>query len=308
MRSISALVDVTNYVMLELGQPLHAFDDAELRRRDPRALPETGRTSCCCSTSRRSRPTADTALIADEAKPLALAGIMGGEHSGIGDTTTDLFLESAFFTPTAIAGKARALGFSSDASHRYERGVDFELQRRAIERATQLILDICGGQPGPVIEAVSPDASAGAPAGAAAHAACRPRAGHRLVGRADRQAAAGLGVACERQGDEFVVTPPSLSLRHRDRGRPDRGSRPPARLRQHSRAAAHGAAGHAAAAGRTARRRWRVRHLLAERDYHEVVTFSFVEAGMGSRLRRQCRAHRAGQSHRQPDGRDALHA
>jgi phenylalanyl-tRNA synthetase beta chain len=86
-----------------------------------------------------------------------MAGIMGGEHSGISDSTRDLFLESAFFPPAAIAGKARALGFSSDASHRYERGVDFELQRRAIERATQLILENCGGQPGPVVEAVAPE-------------------------------------------------------------------------------------------------------------------------------------------------------
>ncbi len=154
VRSISALVDVTNYVMLELGQPLHAFDDAELAGAIHVRYPKAGEKLLLLN-EQTVQPSADTALIADEAKPLALAGIMGGEHSGIADSTTDLFLECAFFTPTAIAGKARALGFSSDASHRYERGVDFDFQRRAIERATQLIIDICGGQPGPVTEAVS---------------------------------------------------------------------------------------------------------------------------------------------------------
>ena len=154
IRSISILVDVTNYVMLELGQPLHAFDDARLTGAIHVRYPQPGEELLLLN-EQSVVPDADTALIADEAKALAMAGIMGGEESGITDATTDLFLESAFFTPTAIAGKARALGFSSDASHRYERGVDFALQARAMERATQLIVDICGGQPGPVVEAVS---------------------------------------------------------------------------------------------------------------------------------------------------------
>ena len=135
---------------------------------------------------------------------------MGGEHSGIADTTTDLFLESAFFTPTAIAGKARALGFSSDASHRYERGVDFELQRRAIERATQLIVDICGGQPG------SGDRGRVAPpiCRRASRCACAPRARSRCSAfRCPPTRSASCSPAwapkVERQGDDFVVTPPS---------------------------------------------------------------------------------------------------
>jgi phenylalanyl-tRNA synthetase beta chain len=86
-----------------------------------------------------------------------MAGIMGGEHSGISTRRATCSSKAPSFPPAAIAGKARALGFSSDASHRYERGVDFELQRRAIERATQLILENCGGQPGPVVEAVAPE-------------------------------------------------------------------------------------------------------------------------------------------------------
>ncbi|MBI4998267.1 MAG: phenylalanine--tRNA ligase subunit beta, partial [Rhodocyclales bacterium] len=212
IRAISALVDVTNYVMLELGQPLHAFDDAELSGAIHVRYPKAGEQLLLLN-EQTVTPTADTALIADEAKPLALAGIMGGEHSGIADSTKDLFLECAFFTPTAIAGKARALGFSSDASHRYERGVDFELQRRAIERATQLIVDLCGGQPGPVTEAVS-----------AAHLPARQPVRLRsaravkVLGiplSADQigKLLAGLGTKIGRQGEgeqtSFIVTPPS---------------------------------------------------------------------------------------------------
>ena len=103
-------------------------------------------------------PAADTLLIADEKRALALAGIMGGEDSGITLETTEVFLESAFFAPDAIAGRARSYGFSSDASHRFERGVDPELARTAIERATRLVLEICGGEAGPVIEALAPEA------------------------------------------------------------------------------------------------------------------------------------------------------
>ena len=152
IRAISALVDVTNYVMLELGQPLHAFDNTKLQgavharmaRPDEKLL---------LLNEQNIAVDADVLVIADETKPLAMAGIMGGEESGITLETTELFLESAFFAPKAIAGRARRYGFGSDASHRFERGVDFGGVRRAIERATQLILDICGGQVGPVVEA-----------------------------------------------------------------------------------------------------------------------------------------------------------
>jgi phenylalanyl-tRNA synthetase beta chain len=96
----------------------------------------------------------DNLVIADDAKVLAIAGIMGGEESGVTSTSTDIMLESAFFAPAAIAGKARAWGFGSDSSFRYERGVDFELQRAAMERATELVLSICGGEAGPLNEQV----------------------------------------------------------------------------------------------------------------------------------------------------------
>lgn len=154
IRSISVLVDITNFVMLELGQPLHAFDNATLQGAIHVRMPQPGE-SLLLLNEQTVELASDTLVIADERRALALAGIMGGEESGITLETTDLFLESAFFTPDAIVGRSRAYGFSSDASHRFERGVDFELPARAIERATRLILDLCGGQAGPVIEAVS---------------------------------------------------------------------------------------------------------------------------------------------------------
>lgn len=211
VRSISALVDVTNYVMLELGQPLHAFDDAQLQGAIHVRYPNAGEQLLLLN-EQTVTPSADTALIADETKALALAGIMGGEHSGINDATTDLFLESAFFAPDAIAGKARALGFSSDASYRYERGVDFALQRQAIERATQLIIDICGGIPGPVVEAVAEDKlPVRAPVKLRMTRAAKVL-GIDLGPAQTEKLIAGLGFVYTRAGDELTVTPPHIVL------------------------------------------------------------------------------------------------
>ena len=151
MRSINVVVDITNYVMLELGQPLHAFDLAKLNGavtvRYARADEEL-----TLLDGRHIKLQDDMLLIADAARPLALAGIMGGAGSGVETTTQDVFLESAFFTPAVIAGKARRLAISTDSSHRFERGVDFAATRLALERATQLLLEICVGQAGAITE------------------------------------------------------------------------------------------------------------------------------------------------------------
>ncbi len=154
VRSISLSVDVTNYVLLELGHPMHAFD---LRQIDGTVHVRWAAADekLTLLDGREVVLSADTLLIADDKKPLALAGIMGGEHSGVADDTTDVLLESAYFNPLAIAGRARRYGLHTDASHRCERGVDPTLQRRAIERATELLLQLGGGQAGPVFEAVS---------------------------------------------------------------------------------------------------------------------------------------------------------
>lgn len=158
IRSISALVDITNYVMLELGQPLHAFDNQKINgnihvKISTRNQENFSKLKLLNEQVLQFDDEDQILLICDEQKPLAMAGIMGGDESGITLETTEVFLESAFFTPTAIAGKARKFGFGSDASYRYERGVDFDGCQRAMLRASELILEICGGQCSDIIVA-----------------------------------------------------------------------------------------------------------------------------------------------------------
>ncbi|HEX8594196.1 MAG TPA: phenylalanine--tRNA ligase subunit beta [Pseudomonas sp.] len=154
IRSIDAAVDITNYVMLELGQPLHAFDLSEINGGIRVRMAEEGEKLVLLDGQEVSL-RADTLVIADHQRALAIAGVMGGEHSGVSSKTQDIFLESAFFDQIAVAGKARSYGLHTDASHRYERGVDWQLARKAMERATGLLLEITGGEAGPVIETVS---------------------------------------------------------------------------------------------------------------------------------------------------------
>ncbi|QFU75368.1 phenylalanine--tRNA ligase subunit beta [Halioglobus maricola] len=154
LRSIDAVVDVTNYVMMELGQPMHAFDYNKLSGGIRVRLAEQGEALELLD-GQTLELNSDTLVIADHDKAVAMAGIMGGQGTAVSETTTDLFLEMAFFTPELMAGKARSYGLHTDASHRFERGVDFTLQTRAMERATQLLLDTVGGDAGPLCETVS---------------------------------------------------------------------------------------------------------------------------------------------------------
>lgn len=154
IRSIDPVVDITNFVLLELGQPMHAFDLNRIEGGIRVRLAEQGEKLTLLD-GQEVELTADTLVIADHAKPLAMAGVMGGEHSGVNEETQDLLLEAAFFNPISIAGRARNYGLHTDSSHRFERGVDYNIARTAMERATQLVLDICGGQPGPVTEVAS---------------------------------------------------------------------------------------------------------------------------------------------------------
>jgi phenylalanyl-tRNA synthetase beta chain len=153
LRSIDPVVDVTNYVLMELGQPMHAFDLAKLEGHiDVRFAKKTEKLELL--DGKEVELTPDVLLITDASKPVAMAGIMGGMVTAVSDQTQHVFLECAFFAPLAVAGKARAYGMHTDASHRYERGVDYQLQRIAMQRATQLLLDICGGEAGPITEAI----------------------------------------------------------------------------------------------------------------------------------------------------------
>ena len=156
LKTIHPVVDVVNYVMLELGQPMHAFDfdtlnggiDVRFAQPEETLVLLDGQTVAL---------TANTLIIADHQQALAIAGIMGGAATAVSATTQHIFLESAWFNPVSMAGKARQYGLHTDSSHRFERGVDFTIQQKAIERATELLLAITGGEPGPVVSLSYPE-------------------------------------------------------------------------------------------------------------------------------------------------------
>ncbi len=206
LRPIHPVVDVTNYVLLELGQPMHAFDLARLRGpvRVRMAQAEEPLTLLGEQTLRLSE---DCLVIADDSGPLALAGIMGGAASAVTAATQDIFLEAAHFTPAAIAGRARRYGLSTDSSRRFERGVDPKLPRLAMERATRLIQEICGGEAGEIVEA-GPGVPARAPI------AFRPARARKLLGVeiADEEMRGifdRLGMTPMCTGETWQVLPPS---------------------------------------------------------------------------------------------------
>ncbi len=207
IRAISAVVDITNYVMLEQGQPLHAYDDRLLDGAIVVRFAHAGEKLTLLNGQTIDLEP-DLLLVCDEKKPLGLAGIMGGEHSGINDTTTTVFLEGAFWSPAVIQGRSRRLGFASDAGYRFERGVDFGNTARAVERATQLILDTCGGRAGPLGDAVDtlPRREP---------VRVRPARAARLLGVAIPEQVMAtlfgrLDLTYTRDGADFLVTPPTF--------------------------------------------------------------------------------------------------
>jgi phenylalanyl-tRNA synthetase beta chain len=156
VRSISPVVDVTNYVMLELGQPMHAYDLGKLRGEIRVRLAQEGEQVTLLD-GKTIAASSDVLLITDRDGPVGLAGIMGGERTSVGPETVDVFFEVAYFPPEALAGRSRRWGMLTDASQRYERGVDPTQQQRAVERAVALLLSITGGAPGPVCVTHSPE-------------------------------------------------------------------------------------------------------------------------------------------------------
>ena len=273
IRAISALVDITNYVMLELGQPLHAFDNTRLEGRvhARMAQPEE---KLLLLNEQTIAVDADVLMIADDVKPLAMAGVMGGEESGITLETRELFLESAFFAPKAIAGRARRYGFASDASHRFERGVDFGGTRAAIERATRLILDICGGQAGPVTEAKA-ELPARNPVRLRT-ARAEKVLGLKLGAECIAGLFKGLALSFVQQGDDFLVTPPSWRF---DMEIEEDLIEEIARLYGYDNIPSPAPCGRMAMMQQAESQRpaYRVRQMLADRGYQEVVNYAFVE-------------------------------
>jgi phenylalanyl-tRNA synthetase beta chain len=280
IRSISVVVDVTNYVMLELGQPLHAYDDRLLDGAIVVRFAQSGEKLTLLNEQALDLEP-DMLLVADEKKPLGLAGIMGGEHSGIGNDTTTVFLEGAFWNPAVVQGKSRRLGFVSDAGFRFERGVDFDGAARAVERATQLILDVCGGRAGPLDDVVG-ELPRRDPV------QVRPSRVARLLGVAiptetivrlfDR-----LGLACTRSGDDLRVTPPSYRF---DLAIEEDFVEEVARLWGYDAIpgtpAAHVQAMLPDPEGTSTPSA--LRHRLAARDWQEVITFTFVSSAREATL------------------------
>jgi len=277
LRSLGPLVDVTNYVLLELGQPMHAFDLARLEDRIVVRHAAPGERLTLLD-GREVQPEADTLLICDGRGPLALAGIMGGEAGGVGDGTRDLFLECAFFTPEAIAGRARRYGLQTDSSYRFERGVDPTLQYRAMERATRLLLEIAGGEAGPVTDH-----------SAEAHLPARP-AIHLRRGRLDRllgvevpsadcvDVLERLGMSVAESADGWEVVPPPFRF---DLAIEADLIEEVGRVYGYERIPPRRPGGILRMSGASEERLplARVRTALVDRGYQEVVTYSFVDRG-----------------------------
>ena len=272
-RSVSALVDVTNYVMLELGRPLHVYDLDKLR--GPIVVRWGRKGEKVLLLNEQEVEVDDSVLcITDDSGVIGLGGIMGGESTKADERTQTVFLESAFFYPDAIAGRARRYNFASDASHRFERGVDFENNVEGIERATRLILDICGGEPGPTLDTVArlPKRKP---------VAMRVARAQKVIGvpvPAKEMAAAfsRLGFKSSLKKNSFTVNPPSYRF---DIAIEEDLIEEVARLYGFERIAAHPP--RVAATMLVVPEQKRSLHLLRERlaaaDYREVITFSFVE-------------------------------
>ena len=275
VRAISAVVDVTNYVMLELGQPMHAFDAGIIEGGIRARFARPGEKLVLLNGETRELST-DFLVIADDQKALALAGIMGGAQSAVGDATQDILLESAYFDPDVIAGKSRILGFGSDSSYRFERGVNFAGAREAMERATRLVLDICGGSAGPVTVAEAASALPtrkpiqlrlqrlerilGIPFTAEATANVFTRLGfeHRMI-------AGGLEITPPARRFDIAIEEDLIEEVARIHGYNGIPSIPPV------------VAAKALPVAERKRPVSSLRRLLAARDYQEVVTYSFVD-------------------------------
>ncbi len=208
LRPISPVVDVTNYVMMELGQPMHGFDLNKLHGGIRVRNAEAGeKLTLLDGTELECRE--DTLLIADHHKALAIAGIMGGLDSSVQDDTSDILLEAAFFSPEHIAGKARSYGLHTDSSHRFERGVDPQLQNLAIERATQLVVDIMGGSAGPVFEQKSVDNIPTNPVISLRHQRIERLLGISVPPARVEEILKGLDMQVSQDGQDWNVTAPS---------------------------------------------------------------------------------------------------
>jgi phenylalanyl-tRNA synthetase beta chain len=272
-RSISALVDVTNYVMLELGRPLHVYDLDKLKGAIDVRWGRKGEKVLLLN-EQTVEVDESVLCITDDSGAIGLGGIMGGESTKADEATRNIFLESAFFHPAAVAGRARRYNFTSDASHRFERGVDFENNVDGIERATRLILDLCGGEPGPTEDLVArlPQRKP---------VPMRVARAQKVIGVAvppDDMAGvfSRLQLPFKQDSDTFTVAPPSFRF---DLEIEEDLIEEVARIYGFERIASHPprAATTMLAAPEGRRSPHALRERLAAAGYREVINFSFVE-------------------------------
>ena len=282
VRPLSAVVDVTNYVMLELGQPMHAFDCARL---DSGIRVRNGREGERLTLLDGSvvELDDDALVIADESRPVALAGVMGGLATGVDDGTTDVFLESAWFEPRTIALEARRRGMHTDASHRFERTVAPDLQREAMERATHLLVDIAGGKPGPIVDAVDDAHRPRVEPVALRRERVRRVLGAGIPARDVADILTRLGMRIDETQAGWTVTPPPH--------RPDIGIEVDlieevARVVGFANLPGTLPAGDLDISPQSERSvdMERLRARLVDRGYHEAVTYSFVDAALQARM------------------------
>jgi phenylalanyl-tRNA synthetase beta chain len=278
IRSIDAVVDVTNYLLLELGQPMHAFDYDKLQGGIVVRNASAGE-SLELLDGQTVELQADTLVIADGSGPVAMAGIMGGQPTAVGEGTRNIFLEAAFFTPDLLAGKARAYGLHTDSSHRFERGVDFQLQVTAMERASQLLLDIVGGEAGPIIEVVSAQDLPARPAVKLRSARIEKLLGFGMDGSEVERILSGLGLGVSATGDGWTCAVPSWRF---DIAIEADLLEELARVYGYNRLpVTHIRADLVIPAREETLLSVRaLRRHLAARDYREAITYSFVEPGL----------------------------
>ncbi|MDQ2640921.1 MAG: phenylalanine--tRNA ligase subunit beta [Pseudomonadota bacterium] len=208
VRSISPVVDVTNYVLLELGQPMHAYDAGRVSGTLRARLARAGE-SLMLLDERTVELGPDVLVIADDSGPVGMAGVMGGHGSSITPEATSVLLEVACFSPDAIAGRGRRYGLTTDASQRFERGVDPEGQQRAMERATALLLQLCGGKAGEVRETLAADALPPRKPVLLRRARLAQLTGANIPDARVVSSLSGLGLAVAPQAEGWMVTPPS---------------------------------------------------------------------------------------------------
>jgi phenylalanyl-tRNA synthetase beta chain len=275
IRSIDPVVDVTNYVLLELGQPMHAFDLAKLTENIEIRFAKPKEKLVLLSDDKVTL-TPETLVIADAEKPLAIAGVMGGKESGVTAETKDIFLESAFFEPIQITKSARCYGLQTDSSYRFERGVDFQLQEKAMERATQLLLEIVGGEAGPICEKHS-----------AKHLPkqktikLRPERIEKILGlkipdKTAQDILIRLGMEVVKNNQAWSITVPSFRF---DCNIEVDLVEEVARVYGYEKIPAHAykAALHVPLMSAAIIPLKRLRFLLQDRDYHEIITYSFID-------------------------------